>query len=98
MRKASKRNFDLSKLQVSSIDLAVSDVGIAMSGGGVDIALEEVVLVNDELIQILHLIRLSSKTVEVAKQNIMALLAIKMLLATGIGKSCPALVYCCFRR
>jgi Cd2+/Zn2+-exporting ATPase len=62
--------------------LAASDVGIAMGSGGVDVALEsaDVVLVNDELIQIPYLIKLSGKTVGIAKQNIAASLAVKILL------------------
>lgn len=62
--------------------LAASDVGIAMGGSGVDVALEsaDVVLVKDELIQIPHLIKLSQKTVKIAKQNIAASLGIKLLL------------------
>jgi Cd2+/Zn2+-exporting ATPase len=62
--------------------LAASDVGIAMGGAGVDVALEsaDVVLVKDELIQIPYLIKLSDKTVQVAKQNIAASLAVKILL------------------
>jgi Cd2+/Zn2+-exporting ATPase len=62
--------------------LAASDVGIAMGGAGVDVALEsaDVVLVRDELIQIPYLIKLSDKTVKIAKQNIAASLAVKLLL------------------
>jgi len=62
--------------------LAASDVGIAMGGSGVDVALEsaDIVLVKDELIQIPHLIKLSQKTVKIAKQNIAASLGIKLLL------------------
>ena len=62
--------------------LAASDVGIAMGGGGVDVALEsaDVVLVNDELVQIPYLLKLSSKTMRIAKQNIAASLVVKMLL------------------
>ncbi len=62
--------------------LAASDVGIAMGGSGVDVALEsaDTVLVKDELIQIPYLIKLSNKTVRIAKQNIAASLAIKMIL------------------
>jgi Cd2+/Zn2+-exporting ATPase len=61
--------------------LAASDIGIAM-GGGVDVALEsaDIVLVKDELIQVPHLIKLSQKTVRVAKQNIAASLGIKIIL------------------
>jgi len=62
--------------------LAASDVGIAMGGGGVDVALEsaDVVLVNDELAQMPYLVRLSGETMKIAKQNIAASLAVKMLL------------------
>jgi len=62
--------------------LAASDVGIAMGGGGVDVALEsaDVVLVNNELVQIPYLIKLSDKTMDVAKQNIAASIAVKILL------------------
>ncbi|MCL5948940.1 MAG: HAD-IC family P-type ATPase, partial [Candidatus Bathyarchaeota archaeon] len=62
--------------------LAASDVGIAMGGGGVDVALEsaDVVLVKDELAQIPYLIKLSNKTVGIAKQNIAASLIIKLML------------------
>jgi Cd2+/Zn2+-exporting ATPase len=62
--------------------LAASDVGIAMGAAGVDVALEsaDVVLVKDELAQIPYLIRLSGKTVKIAKQNIAASLVVKMML------------------
>lgn len=62
--------------------LAASDVGIAMGAKGVDVALEsaDVVLVNDELSQIPYLIRLSQKTMVIAKQNIAASLVIKFVL------------------
>jgi len=62
--------------------LAVSDVGIAMGGGGVDVALEsaDIVLVKDELIQVPYLIKLSNKTMKIAKQNIAASLAVKLIL------------------
>jgi len=61
--------------------LAVSDVGVAMGAAGVDVALEsaDVVLVKDELAQIPYLIRLSDKTMGVAKQNITASLVIKLI-------------------
>lgn len=51
--------------------LATSDVGIAMGGSGVDVALEsaDIVLVKDELIQIPYLIKLSKKTVRIAKEK-----------------------------
>jgi Zn2+/Cd2+-exporting ATPase len=67
--------------------LAASDVGIAMGAGGVDVALEsaDVVLVKDELAQIPYLMRLSDKTIQIAKQNIAASLVIKLVLgALGV--------------
>lgn len=67
--------------------LAASDVGIAMGAGGVDVALEsaDIVLVKDELAQIPYLIRLSEKTMTIAKQNIAASLIIKLILgALGV--------------
>jgi Cd2+/Zn2+-exporting ATPase len=62
--------------------LAASDVGIAMGGRGVDVALEsaDIVLVKDKLIQIPYMIKLSDKTVKIAKQNIAASIAIKVVL------------------
>lgn len=62
--------------------LAASDVGIAMGAGGVDVALEsaDVVLVKDELSQVPYLLRLSEKTMKIAKQNIAASLGVKLVL------------------
>lgn len=62
--------------------LAASDVGIAMGGSGVDVALEsaDIVLVKDELIQVPYLIKLSQKTLRIAKQNIAASLGLKLIL------------------
>jgi Cd2+/Zn2+-exporting ATPase len=62
--------------------LAASDVGVAMGAAGVDVALEsaDVVLVNDELAQVPYLVRLSEKTMRVAKQNIAASLVVKLVL------------------
>ena len=62
--------------------LAASDVGIAMGARGVDVALEsaDVVLVKDELAQIPYLLKLSDKTMVIAKQNIAASLVIKLIL------------------
>jgi Cd2+/Zn2+-exporting ATPase len=62
--------------------LAASDAGIAMGGSGVDVALEsaDIVLVKDELIQIPYLIKLSQKTVRIAKQNIATSLGVKLIL------------------
>ena len=67
--------------------LAASDVGIAMGAAGVDVALEsaDIVLVKDELAQIPYLIKLSDKTMGIAKQNIAASLVIKLILgALGV--------------
>ncbi len=67
--------------------LAASDVGIAMGAAGVDVALEsaDVVLVKDELAQIPYLIKLSNKTMNIAKLNITASLIIKIILgALGV--------------
>ena len=67
--------------------LAASDVGIAMGAAGVDVALEsaDIVLVKDELAQIPYLIKLSDKTMNIAKQNITASLVIKLILgALGV--------------
>jgi Zn2+/Cd2+-exporting ATPase len=62
--------------------LATSDVGIALGAGGADVALEsaDVVLVKDELAQIPYLLRLSKKTMVIAKQNIAASLVVKLIL------------------
>ncbi len=64
--------------------LAASDVGIAMGGKKVDVALEsaDIVLVNDELKQIPYLIELSEKTLTIAKQNIASSLIVKIILGT----------------
>ncbi len=64
--------------------LAASDVGIAMGARGVDVALEsaDVVLVKDELAQIPYLIKLSQKSMVIAKQNIAGSLIIKFVLGT----------------
>ena len=62
--------------------LAASDVGIAMGGIGVDVALEsaDIVLVKDELRLIPYMHKLSKLAVKISKQNIAASLAIKMIL------------------
>jgi Cd2+/Zn2+-exporting ATPase len=72
--------------------LAVSDVGIAMGAAGVDVALEsaDVVLVNDELAQVPYLVKLSEKTMIIARQNIAASLVIKLILgALGLAGLTP---------
>ena len=62
--------------------LAASDVGIAMGGSKVDVALQEadIVLVRNELSQIPYMIKLSNETMDVAKQNIFASLGVKIVL------------------
>jgi Cd2+/Zn2+-exporting ATPase len=72
--------------------LAASDVGIAMGAAGVDVALEsaDVVLVKDELAQVPYLIKLSEKTMTIAKQNIAASLVVKLILgALGLAGLTP---------
>lgn len=72
--------------------LAASDVGIAMGGAGVDVALEEadIVLVKDELIQIPYIQKLGQKTMHIVRQNITASLAVKLLLgAMGLMGMVP---------
>ena len=72
--------------------LAASDVGIAMGAAGVDVALEsaDVVLVNDELSQVPYLVRLSEKTMTIARQNIAASLVVKLVLgALGLAGLIP---------
>jgi len=65
---------------------AASDVGIAMSGGGVAAALEsaDVILVKDELKRILYVHELSTMTLKIARQNIAISLAAKLALG-GLG-------------
>jgi Cd2+/Zn2+-exporting ATPase len=62
--------------------LAASDVGIAMGGGGVDVALEsaDIILVKDELVRIPYLQKLSKLSVKIAKQSIAVSLGVKLVL------------------
>jgi len=64
--------------------LAASDIGIAMGGGRVDIALEsaDIVLVKDALVMIPYIIRLSKVAVDISKQNIAVSLGVKVILGT----------------
>jgi Cd2+/Zn2+-exporting ATPase len=57
-----------------------------MGAAGVDVTLEsaDVVLVKDELAQVPYLLRLSEKTMKIARQNIAASLVVKMVLG-GLG-------------
>lgn len=65
-----------------SPSLALADIGIAM-GGGTDVAIEtsDVVLVQNQLHKLLHVVGLTSKTVRNMRQNIaIALLVVAVLL------------------
>ncbi len=66
--------------------LARADLGIAMGGIGSDAAIEaaDVVLMTDEPSKIAEAIRISQKTMQVAKQNIVFALGIKILVM-GLG-------------
>ncbi len=67
--------------------LAEADVGIAMSSDGVNVTLEaaDIVLVKNRLTQIPYLIKLGRMTNEVAKENIILSIGVKLLLgALGI--------------
>ena len=81
--------------------LAASDVGIAMGARGVDVALEsaDVVLVKDELAQIPYLIKLSQKSMVIAKQNIAGSLNHKIRFRRfGLFGVDATVVYGCGRR
>ncbi len=64
--------------------LAASDVGIAMAGSNVDVALEsaDMILVKDELGQIPSVHGLSRMTMKIAKQNIALSLGVKLILGS----------------
>ena len=59
--------------------LAQADVGIAMGGGGSDVAIEtaDVTLMNDAIGTIPYLLRVGQKTFKVVKQNVYGSLAVK---------------------
>uniref|UniRef100_UPI00048DE5ED heavy metal translocating P-type ATPase n=1 Tax=Proteocatella sphenisci TaxID=181070 RepID=UPI00048DE5ED len=61
--------------------LARSDIGIAMGGLGSDAAIEaaDVVIMTDEPFKVIDAIKISKKTLGIAKQNIIFALAIKAL-------------------
>lgn len=69
--------------------LAGSDIGVAMGGLGSDAAIEaaDVVIMNDSLLKIPFAIRLSRKTIQIVKQNIVFAIGIKVfvLLLAAIG-------------
>ena len=71
--------------------LAISDIGIAMGGLGSDAAIEaaDVVIMTDEPSKIGTAIKISKKTMNIVKQNIVFAIAVKVLVliltAFGIG-------------
>ncbi|MFP3872428.1 MAG: heavy metal translocating P-type ATPase [Candidatus Natronoplasma sp.] len=66
--------------------LAAADVGIAMGAAGTDTALEtaDIALMQDDISKLPYLFRLSRKTDYVIKENILASLGIKAVLAVGV--------------
>ncbi len=66
--------------------LAAADVGIAMGGGGTDVAVEaaDVALMNDDLTKIPEAILLSRKTMRVIRQNLVVALGTVALLLAGV--------------
>jgi Cd2+/Zn2+-exporting ATPase len=69
--------------------IARAQIGIAMGGAGTDIALEtaDVILMNDDLMKIPYMIRLSKKLDRIIKQNIVfALTVIVLLVLTNLAK------------
>jgi Cd2+/Zn2+-exporting ATPase len=66
--------------------LASADLGIAMGGGGTDVAIEtaDVVLMSSELKQLSYAIGLSRATVANMKQNIYFALFVAALLLVGV--------------
>lgn len=68
--------------------LARADVGIAMGGGGSDVAIEtaDVTLMNDAIGTIPYLLDVGQQTFRVVRQNVYGSLAVKgMILVLGIG-------------
>ncbi|MDR0454759.1 MAG: cadmium-translocating P-type ATPase [Deferribacteraceae bacterium] len=69
--------------------LARADVGVAMGGLGSDAAIEaaDVVIMTDEPSKIVTVIKISKKTVRIARQNIVFALAVKgiVLVSGGVG-------------
>ena len=69
--------------------LAVSDIGIAMGGLGSDAAIEaaDIVIMTDEPSKIVTAIKISKKTMNIVKQNIIFALVVKIgvLILSAIG-------------
>ena len=61
--------------------LARADIGIAMGGLGSDAAIEaaDIVLMTDEIDKISTAIKISKKTLKIAKQNVIFAIAVKIL-------------------
>ena len=61
--------------------LARADVGIAMGGMGSDAAIEaaDIVIMTDEISKIATVIKISKKTLNIAKQNIVFALGVKLI-------------------
>lgn len=61
--------------------LAMADVGIAMGGLGSDAAIEtaDAVILNDSLMKLPLLIKISKRTMSIVKQNIVFSLGVKIL-------------------
>ncbi|MBQ03657.1 hypothetical protein CL673_02965 [Candidatus Bathyarchaeota archaeon] len=63
--------------------LAAADVGIAMGAIGSDVALEtaDIALMEDDLMRIIYLVRLSQATMGRIKENIAASIIVKLMVA-----------------
>jgi Cd2+/Zn2+-exporting ATPase len=75
--------------------LASADVGIAMGGLGSDAAIEtaDVVIMDDDLRRLPRAVSIARRTLSIAKQNIVASLAVKFLiLGLGIFVTIPMYV------
>jgi Cd2+/Zn2+-exporting ATPase len=66
--------------------LAVAEVGVAMGAAGTDAALEtaDIALMGDDLSKLPYLYGLSNQANDVIRQNVVASLAVKALLAVGV--------------
>ena len=74
--------------------LAAASVGIAMGAAGSDAALEtaDVALMGDEISKLPYLFRLSRRGAGVIRQNIVASLGVKMVLAVGVPLGLVSLI------
>ncbi|MCA9877699.1 MAG: heavy metal translocating P-type ATPase, partial [Thermomicrobiales bacterium] len=72
--------------------LAAASVGVAMGGGGTDVALEtaDVVLMGDDLLKLPYAIELSRRTRRIIRQNLaFALLVIAVLVTATLTRGIP---------